>query len=107
MDHGNLEFFDSYGLTPDEELNFNKNEYFRKSKNQDYPHLSYLLDHSPYEISYNNYKFQQKRNDIRTCGRHVACRIIFRHMPLEDYKVFMTDKYLTPDQIVTLLSAKI
>lgn len=107
VEPGVLEFFDPYGLFVDKELDFNKDIYFRQEKNQDYPHLSYLLDYSPYALTYNNYKFQKKKEDVRTCGRHCACRINFRMMDLEKYKDFLTNPYLDFDNTVTLLTAMI
>src|SRR6188768_1962094 len=38
-----LEFFDPYGLKPDDELDFEIDPYFRKYAKEDYPHLTYLL----------------------------------------------------------------
>lgn len=99
-----LEFFDPYGLKPDEELNFKIDPYFRKIAKQDYPHLSYLLYHSPYKISYNHFQFQKFKKDVKTCGRHVAVRLMFRHLPLEKYiKLILSSKF-DPDKTVTLLT---
>lgn len=103
-----IEFFDSYGLFPDDEFKFIP-ENFRVESNQVYPHLTYLLYKSGCDIEYNNYKLQSKSEDaltkISTCGRHVACRILFRNMPLDIYAKMLLEKDgLTPDMKVTLLS---
>lgn len=104
---GNLiEHFDSYGLMVDDELNFDMDPYFRKISNQDYPHLSFLLYNSNYDLSFNEHQFQKKLKNIQTCGRHVIVRLWFRHLPLEEYKSFFDNQKYDPDTIVTFLTKK-
>lgn len=106
-----LEFFNSYGGVfkgyPDETLKVIEKKYARES-NQDYPYLSHLMYNSPYDLTYNEYKFQGERNDIKTCGRHCAIRLICRYLPLDDYYQFLTflsNKFnINYDQLVTLLT---
>lgn len=102
-----LEHFDSYGIYPDHELNFKMDKHFRRISNEDYPHLSYLLYYSPYELSYNQYQFQSKMRGVATCGRHTALRLLLRDMPLDDYKNLITSTEFTPDEVVTLLTEEI
>lgn len=99
-----LEHFDSYGLYPDDELNFKMDPYFRKISNEDYPHLSYLLYNSPYKLSFNQYQFQEKLKDIATCGRHVSMRILLRNLNLDDYKNLICSTDYTPDEVVTIIT---
>ena len=80
-----LEYFDSYGKEPDDGLDWDIPEYFRKEAHEDLPHLTCLLYHSPYIITYNHHAFQKKGKNITTCGRHVAFRLICRNMKLKDY----------------------
>ncbi len=100
-----LEFFDPYGLFIDDELNFKMNKYFRKISHENYPHLTYLLYNSLYQISYNQYKFQSKMKGVATCGRHTAMRLILRDLPLDEYKELMTSTNYTPDELVTMLTS--
>jgi hypothetical protein len=101
-----LEFFDPYSAKPDDEIK-QIPEYFREVSHQNYPHLSVLLYNSGYPIEYNHTKLQEKRSDISTCGRHVACRINNRNMPLNEYvKALTSQKGLTPDQVVTIITSK-
>lgn len=102
-----IEFFDPYGLKPDEALNFDINPYFREVSNQIFPHLTYLLFKSHKIIEYNDYQFQKFKKDIKTCGRHVAVRLLFKNMPLEIYKKFILSSRFDPDKTVTLLTAHI
>lgn len=99
-----IEHFDSYGIYPDEELNFKIDPYFRKISGEDYPHLSYLLYNSPYNLSFNQYQFQGKMKDISTCGRHTSMRIILRHLSLDDYKKLICSSKYTPDEVVTIIT---
>lgn len=94
-----LEFFDSYGLMPDDELKFTSNV-FRKNNNMLLPHLTYLLLKSPYNIEYNNYKFQSYNNNTNTCGRWVIVRLLYNDININDfYKIFgnikNSDKFIT------------
>jgi hypothetical protein len=99
-----LEFFDPYGLFPDEELKFIP-EHFRKISNQQYPHLTYLLYKSNYLIEYNDHKLQKKLKNIATCGRHVGLRILLRKYNIDQYASLFKDKCFNADQIVTMLTA--
>lgn len=98
-----VEHFDSYGIFPDDELNFVP-DYLKKETNQDYRYMTRLLSESPYKLSYNEYKLQNRSSKIATCGRWVSCRIIMRHLPLSKFIKIFKDKKFTPDFIVTLLT---
>jgi hypothetical protein len=103
-----IEVFDSYGDSqPDDELE-QINMKFRKESNQYYPYLTKLLYESGYPVEYNDYKFQKHRDDIKTCGRHVAMRIKLKDIKLDDYYDIMTklkkEFKLTYDELVTLLT---
>lgn len=106
-----IEFFDSYGLFPDDEFKFIP-EHFRKVSDQVYPHLTYLLYKANCPIEYNNYRLQSKTDNVNkkiaTCGRHVGCRLMFRNMSLDDYsQMLLTKDGITPDMKVTLLTSGI
>ena len=58
-----IEHFDSYGIRPDNELKFTKAN-LRRELGQDYPHLTYLLYHSPYQLSFNQYRLQKMKKNI-------------------------------------------
>lgn len=94
-----LEFFDPYGYMPDEELQF--------SNGNKQPLLTKLLLRSKYDISYNHYRFQKMKPDVKTCGRHVAIRLLCRDLNLDQYIKFIKSSRYNPDEIVTLLTAMI
>jgi hypothetical protein len=109
-----LEYFNPYGGLnegfPDDSLEYIPMD-FRLKSYQYYPYLSYLMYNSPYELSYNEHRFQKHDMDIKTCGRWTALRLIFRNLSLEQFYVLM--KFLKKrlkislDQLVTLLTMKI
>ena len=104
IDDKTVEFFDPYGTFPDDQLKMIP-EYFRKVSGQNYPHLTWLLYHSPYKLTYNHHKFQKNGADVQTCGRHCATRILLKEMPLKQYIELF--KGANPDDIVTFLTMAI
>ncbi len=87
-DPNQVEFFNSYGGAPDDSLQKINGE-FRMESHQDYPYLTMLMYDSPYECTYNVKQFQEKCPDIRTCGRHVICRLKHDNMNLDQYTDYM------------------
>lgn len=102
---GNLiEFFDSYGGFPDTQLEW-IDDHFREISGQSYPLLTWLLYHSPYDLSYNEHKFQKKGDDIATCGRWCSLRLAMKDMPLEEfYDAFHGRR---SDDVVSILTSMI
>lgn len=110
-----LEFFNSYGDStrhegmPDATLKFIPKE-FQKISNQDHTYLADLMVNSLYKLSYNQYKFQGEGKGIKTCGRHVACRLRMRHLSLDEYyrlvKKWCNDLNLTADDIVSIWTSR-
>ena len=92
LDDDTIEHFDSYGLKPDDELNFIP-PLFKIVNGTVEPYLSYLIYHSKYNVEYNQYKFQQMKKGINTCGRHVLFRLLNRDKNIEEYKKYL-DKLL-------------
>lgn len=105
-----IEFFDPYGdALPDDEFKYIDNN-FRKISSQYYPHLTYLLYKSKKPIEYNNYNFQKKNNNIKTCGRHCVFRIANKKLLLDEYKKMLDyirkETDMTYDEIVTYYTIK-
>lgn len=102
-----VEFFNPYGGFPDDSLlHIDKN--FRKKSCQLRPILSQLLINSRYKLSYNEFDFQIKNSDIKTCGRHCVVRLDNRNLDLYEYKNFLDDLSnklnLDYDGVVTYLT---
>ena len=80
-----VEFFDSYGLKVDEELDIiNEANIRRNTENQIQPHLTELL--RGYRVDENLTKLQKFLEDVNTCGRHVAVRILMKRFPIRKYE---------------------
>jgi len=90
--------FDSLGYVPDDELSFIP-EHFRRVSNQQRPHLSYLLDSSPYRIEYNEWALQKDSPKIATCGRHCIVRLAFKSLDCNAYARMLVASG-NPDQLV-------
>jgi hypothetical protein len=114
LKHSNkIEYFDPYGGQsnyPDTILDKIDNN-IKKETNQNYPYLTKLLYNSNYPIEYNNYRFQEMGNSIKTCGRHCIVRILLKDLELEEYYNFMhnlSKSYkMNYDEIVTIITMKI
>lgn len=102
---GSIEFFDSYGIMPDDELKYSS-KVFRKNNNMFLPHLTYLLLVCPYNIEYNNYKFQKMKKNISTCGRWCIVRCLLSDINIDDfYDLFK--KYKDKDKVAVYLTKNI
>ena len=84
--HGSkhLELFDPYGMRIDEELQFSQYN-LRRHNGKKVPHLTHLLQTSPYKISYNDTQLQQFKHHVNTCGAWCALRVRFRSESSDDF----------------------
>lgn len=85
--------------------------HFRKISNQDIPYLSFLMYNSPYDLHYNEYQFQRYKKNTKTCGRWCAIRLLFKFLPLDDFKNLIEELIkklkINGDELVTLLTMHI
>ena len=79
------EFFDSYGMMPDDLIMMKTNK-DRKNTKQEHNYLSNLLYNSEEVIEYNEYPYQDVSDGINTCGEHTAIRCRFSDIPLKQYQ---------------------
>ena len=82
---GKLEFFDSYGFKPDQEL-----KYADYNAEQGIPYLTKLLNNYKKPIVYNTMKLQKFVRDVNTCGRWTSTRIRLRNLRLRDFQQLFT-----------------
>jgi hypothetical protein len=84
-----LNFFDSYGFKPDEEL-----KYASYNLNNGRPYLTLLLEKYKGDLIVNNKRLQVFKKDINTCGRWVSVRLLTRNKyTMEEFKdLFKTFK---------------
>lgn len=85
-----IEFFNPYGGYPDDSLKKIPLKFALQS-NQENPYLSLLLYNSEYNLFYNEFKFQQTSNDIKTCGRHCCVRVKNKHLDIYGYKKYLDE----------------
>jgi hypothetical protein len=103
-DKNNIEFFDSYGKMPDEQLKYIP-EYFRKKNGQQHSLLTYLLLKSGCKIEYNHDKLQCMERDISTCGRWISLRILLKDWKLKDFVKSFKSSKCNSDKLVTVLTS--
>jgi hypothetical protein len=95
-----IEFFDSYGEPPDEELE-NVPKHFAHVANEDHDYLMELIRKSGKKSVYNNFDFQKETKGMSTCGRHVCVRLAFRQLPNYEYVLMFLYSGIDPDDLVT------
>ena len=90
--HGSkhIEIFDPYGMSIDQELQFSQYN-LRRHNGKKVPHLTHLLDNSPYKISYNSTQLQEFKHHVNTCGAWAALRVRFRTDSLDRFIELFTD----------------
>lgn len=88
------EFFDSFGLKVDAEL-----EYAQYVKT---PYLRNLMRNE--RVTYNTIALQQDKSNVSTCGRYVGTRICMRELSLVEFHSFFRNAHIPADKLVTLLT---
>lgn len=106
--NGTVEFFDPYGIFPDDELRF-ADKQFKMKNDMDYPYLLKLLSEYNGPVEYNEKKYQRKARGVATCGRHVGLRLRMRHISLDQYNILLKklSKELNipdKDELITVLT---
>jgi hypothetical protein len=104
-----IEYFDSYGVSPDGELKF-INIIKKKILGQDHHYLTELLRNvSDKKVIYNKMKFQKLKNGSATCGRWIILRLLMMRdffYTLEDFQDFINknkkETGFDPDYLVSL-----
>ncbi len=102
-----LEFFDSYGIYPDDELDFNSDAH-NNSLDQELPFLKRLIKKSNYDkIIWNEIPVQRRVAEIATCGRHCAFRLFKKKLTHDKFiRLYekARDRGFTNDSFVTMLT---
>lgn len=101
-----LMFFDSYGLKPDEEIqyaDYNLRKF--EHSHEKVPHLTHILNQSNYKISYNKFKLQRFKDHTNTCGRWATYRLMHRDLSHEQFaNLFMKNKCYNPDFWISMVT---
>lgn len=94
-----IEFFDSYGMEPDQALKIMQNNYN--------PIIIKWLINTNKKIAYSDIELQASGNNIMTCGRHCVVRYMFNKYSADDYATCLKKVSkkigLTPDEIVSII----
>lgn len=101
-----LEHFDPLGYDIDAELKRLPSRMLPAHVNPDgQPLLSSLVYNSGYDdVIWNNLPLQKDGNNVNTCGRHCAVRLLLREVPLEKYLSLFKKQKLDPDFYVTAMT---
>jgi hypothetical protein len=94
-----IEFFDPYGERPDDQ----KDGMTRSKMEQldiDQPLLSRLLRSTSLPVYYNSHAFQSSRDDVATCGRHCAVRLLYKPFTIDKYAKTIKRSGLKADDFV-------
>lgn len=94
LDHkSHIEHFDSYGLNIDQETAITQEH-----------HLTNLFRNSRKRIAENGRKLQTLREDVNTCGRWVAARLLLRQMELDAFIKLISYYHVHPDDLVAIMT---
>jgi hypothetical protein len=104
-----IEFFDPYGYAPDTQpQNLNSLPEVNESTGQNHPKLLELVADAGYNLEYNTVPHQAISEDVATCGRHSATRLIFYKLDTDEYaklmKALKSPENKDADAIVTKLT---
>ncbi len=95
--------YDSYGLKPDEDLEY-ATEWIRDSTMH---HLTAILSHIKsmglYSIVYNKKRMQQFKKGVNVCGRYSALFIRLQ-LTISQFNTLLDNARYTPDELVSIMS---
>lgn len=97
---GSIEFFDPYGDAPEEQKGGMTRAHL-EALDIETPELTRLLRGSGRPVFYNTYPFQKTRKDIATCGRHVAVRMLYAPLSIDEYAKVLNESGYAPDDFVS------
>lgn len=101
VDDETWEWFDSYAVCPDGELNFVPVDYLEESKQE--PLISRLIRNAKEttKLIYNQVQLQKLAKGVDTCGRWAGVRIRKRHVPLAEFQRLFVQQSKSPDWLIT------
>ena len=98
-----IEFFDSYGEAPEEQKGGMSRSRL-EALDIENPDLTRLLRASGKPVYYNTRDYQSEKNNVATCGRHAATRLLYAPYTLDQYDRIMKQSRMNPDDFVSGLT---
>lgn len=93
--------FDSYGLSPEQEISYTKNQYVQKRI------LNNMLDDAVsdgYVVKYNTHRLQVMKAGVNDCGRFASVRCRFHYLTNNEFASFLLNQKMSPDWLVTCMT---
>ena len=92
-----FEFFDSYGLTPQQIASMTSHDGGKRL-------IALFKGHN---VFIGRHKYQSRKGDTNTCGRYVAFRFNCEAFTYEEFRQLLNYRGISPDDLVTLLSLQV
>ena len=91
------EFFDSYGMTPQQIASLTSHDGGRR-----------LIDiFKGHNVFIGRHKYQSRKGDTNTCGRYVAFRFNCELFSYEEFRQLLNYRGISTDDLITLLSLQV
>ena len=99
-----LEFFDAYGITIDDELNFSN--FHQGVQTPSLHYLTRMIINSEYtNVICSSTQLQVQNNNIQTCGRWLIVRWMLKHMDIDSFiNLFLLMDWKIRDLFITLIT---
>ena len=96
-----INHFDSYGLSPVQELGYTTNKYVKQKL------LNILYQNAiqqGWNLIYNSYKLQHMIDGINTCGRWTTMRVRMDYLSNDEFAKLFLNQTMSPDWLITCLT---
>jgi len=101
LNNGNIQFFDPFGLYPDDQLDLVNPKYHHYMKSP-MKYLLSLMEKSQRPVVYNEYRLQSRTTSV--CGAWVALRLTYPNLTSDEFaQPFLPYKKVMRDMIVSEL----
>lgn len=99
-----ISYYDPYGMTPMEDINHSS--YLLRNKYNAYslPYLFRKFRKAGGVVDINNFRNQEIKQSINTCGRHCMIRLLHKHLNHYEYNQYLKYRGLSKDIIVSFLT---
>ena len=99
-------FTDPYGLIPENELNYVPKS-FEHLSDQERGSLLNFLYNQPIPVHYSQFRLQQLKYSVNTCGRYAILRCSYPTIDENDFDKLLRATENTPDELVSILTCDV